>query len=93
MIDMSPYMNDWEDAAAIISGLDLVISVDTSILHLSAAMGKKTFGLLPYLPDWRWELETKDSYWYPNLQLFRQFRPNDWRSVFFELEKCININI
>jgi tetratricopeptide (TPR) repeat protein len=82
LVNMSPYMNSWEDAAAIISSLDLVISVDTSVMHLAAAMGKETWGLVPYVPDWRWGLNSEDTCWYPTLRLFRQKKPGDWDSVF-----------
>lgn len=93
MIDMSKYMNTWEDTASIISGLDLVISVDTSILHLACAMGKKTYGMLSYFPDWRWELDATESFWYPNLKLFRQHACNDWFSVIDKIKNNIIMNI
>lgn len=82
IINMSPHMKTWEDTVSIVGGLDLVISVDTSILHLAAAMGKETFGLLPFFPDWRWQTFSKESYWYPTLKLFRQPQEGDWKSVF-----------
>ena len=53
------------DTAAIISNLDLVISVDTSVAHLAGARGKSVWILLPYVPDWRWLLDREDSPWYP----------------------------
>lgn len=93
IVNMSSHMNDWEDTASIISGLDLIISVDTSILHLSCAMGKKTFGLLPVFPDWRWGLDSESSFWYPTLKLFRQKTKNDWCNVLYDVKKQININI
>ncbi len=65
-------LNDFEDTAALIENLDLVISVDTSVAHLAGTLGKKTFILLPFSPDWRWMLNTNDSPWYPNVKLFRQ---------------------
>lgn len=82
LVDMAPHMNSWEDTAAILSGLDLVISVDTSVMHLAAAMGKETWGLISYVPDWRWGLGSKETCWYPSLRLFRQSAPGDWDSVF-----------
>lgn len=82
LIDMASYMKSWEDTAAIISSLDLVISVDTSVMHLSAAMGKETWGLLSYVPDWRWGLGSRDTCWYPTLRLFRQESHGNWNSVF-----------
>ena len=82
IVNMQKHMETWEDTAAIISGLDLIVSVDTSLMHLAAAMGKPTFGLIPYLPDWRWGLESEDNLWYPTLRLFRQKNPRSWEDVF-----------
>jgi predicted O-linked N-acetylglucosamine transferase (SPINDLY family) len=67
--------------AALCEVLDLVISVDTSIAHLSAALGKKTWVLLPFNPDWRWLLNRADSPWYPSATLYRQERFGDWDGV------------
>ena len=89
MINMSPHMNSWEDTASIIDGLDLIISVDTSILHLSGAMGKNTFGLIPKFPDWRWSLIGNKTIWYPSVRLFRQQNYNDWKSTFIEIKNEI----
>jgi tetratricopeptide (TPR) repeat protein len=85
LINMRDHMNSWEDTAAIIQGLDLVISVDTSILHLAGALGKPTCALMQYAPDWRWALESNKTIWYPNMTLFRQKKLGDWDSVFEEL--------
>ncbi len=69
------------DTAALISELDLVITVDTSIAHLAGALGQTAWVLLPFAPDWRWLLGRGDSPWYPTLRLFRQPRPRDWAAV------------
>jgi hypothetical protein len=74
-------LRDFSDTAALIELMDVVISVDTSVAHLAAAMGKPTWILLPYAPDWRWLLEREDSPWYPTVRLFRQTRHGDWHSV------------
>jgi tetratricopeptide (TPR) repeat protein len=68
--------------AALIGELDLVASVDTSIVHLAAGLGQHTWLLQAYNPDWRWMLEREDSPWYPTLRLFRQPAAGDWRSVY-----------
>jgi len=62
--------------------LDLVISVDTSLAHLSGALGRTTWILLPYVPDWRWLLDREDSPWYPSVKLYRQDKHGDWGGVF-----------
>ena len=76
-------MEDFADAAAIVAQLDLVISVDTAMAHLTAALGKPCWLLLPYfMTDWRWQSERSDSPWYPGvMQLFRQPSQGDWASV------------
>jgi len=74
-------LNDYDDTAALIDGLDLVITVDTSVAHLAGALGKPVWVLLPYNPDWRWMLDREDSPWYPSARLFRQARSGDWDGV------------
>ena len=69
---------NFADTAALISTLDLVITVDTSTAHLAGALGKPVWILLPHAPDWRWLLKREDSPWYPSARLFRQDRPDDW---------------
>jgi len=80
-------INNFTDVAALIETLDLVVSVDTSIAHLSGAMGKKTWILLPFLPDWRWLVDRRDSPWYPTATLYRQSVAGDWDSVVAEVKK------
>jgi Tfp pilus assembly protein PilF len=69
------------DTAAILSNLDLVISVDTAVAHVAGALGRPVWTLLPFAPDWRWMLHRSDTPWYPTMRLFRQPRLNDWPSV------------
>ena len=71
-------LKDFSDTAALISHLDLVISVDTSVAHLAGALGKPIWVLLPFIPDWRWLLEREDSPWYPTARLFRQNDTRVW---------------
>ena len=72
IIDLTADLSDFSDTAALVSCLDLVITVDTSVAHLSAALGRPTWILLPYTPDYRWLLDRDDSPWYPTARLFRQ---------------------
>jgi ADP-heptose:LPS heptosyltransferase len=78
LIDWTSDLQDLTDTAALIANLDLVISVDTAVAHLAGALGKPTWLLLPYSPDWRWMWQREDSPWYPKLRLFRQATPGDW---------------
>jgi ADP-heptose:LPS heptosyltransferase len=71
-------LKDFGDTAALIANLDLVITVDTAVAHLTGAMGKPIWVLIPFVPDWRWMLERSDSPWYPTLRLFRQPVFGDW---------------
>ena len=83
-------LQDFGDTAAVVSLLDLVITVDTSVAHLAGAMGKPVWILLPFSPDWRWLRDRMDSPWYRSARLFRQTSPGDWsgvlRSVRLELD-------
>jgi tetratricopeptide (TPR) repeat protein len=71
----------FEDTAAVVSNLDVVITVDTSVAHLAGALGKPVWIMLPYIPDWRWLLDREDSPWYPTARLFRQTTRDDWKGV------------
>lgn len=76
-----PELVDFTDTAALCDLMDVVISVDTSVAHLSAALGQTTWVLLPYSPDWRWLLERSDSPWYPSARLYRQDSSMRWAGV------------
>jgi Flp pilus assembly protein TadD len=79
--DLTPWMTDYAETAALIDNLDLVITVDTSVAHLAGALGKPVWLLLPHAPDWRWLLSCTDSPWYGSARLFRQEAPGDWTGV------------
>lgn len=79
--DLRAQLVDFTETAAAIAGLDLVISVDTSVVHLAGALGRPVWALLPFAPDWRWMLEREDSPWYPTARLFRQPALGDWKTA------------
>jgi hypothetical protein len=70
------------DTAAVMMGLDLVISSDTAIAHLAGALGRPLWVCLQRVPDWRWMIDREDTPWYPTARLFRQRRRGDWGEVF-----------
>jgi cytochrome c-type biogenesis protein CcmH/NrfG len=80
---------DFDRKAALVTALDLVISVDTSIAHLAGALARPVWILLPYAPDWRWQQERSDSPWYPTARLFRQPRAGDWSAVVDALREAL----
>ena len=77
------------DTAQAMRELDLVISTDTSTVHLAGALGVECWVLLPYAPDWRWGLASENSPWYPNMRLFRQTSPKDWGSVVDKVKRAL----
>ena len=90
--EINPLKN-LDDFAAQISALDLVISISNTTVHMSGALGKKVWTLLPYVPDWRWMLKREDTPWYPNMKLFRQSQMHDWRDVFQRVSLSLELNI
>jgi Tfp pilus assembly protein PilF len=86
-IDSVNKHDDIDGLAAIIEACDLVISIDNTTVHLAGALGKETHVLLPYVPDWRWLLDRKDSPWYQSLRLYRQAAVFDWSEAFANLKQ------
>jgi tetratricopeptide (TPR) repeat protein len=76
---------DFKSTAALCECMDLVLSVDTSLPHLSGALGRRTWLLLPYVPDWRWMRDREDTPWYPSVKLYRQTARGDWSGVFAQV--------
>ena len=76
--DFTKDLTDFADTAALIDALDLIISVDTSVVHLAGALGKPVWLLNRFDTCWRWLLDRDDSPWYPSLRLYRQGVPGDW---------------
>lgn len=91
MTDLGPRLSDFEQTAAAIERLDLVVTVDTAVAHLAGAMGKRAFVLLPQQGlDWRWLTGRSDSPWYPSLTLFRQRTAGDWAPVVEDVRRALN---
>ena len=90
--EAGPFM----DTAALIKNLDLIISVDTSIVHLAGGLGATVWMVHPYSTDWRWIHNRTDSYWYPTMRIFKQQKPFDWdgvmETVAHELQKLVEEN-
>ncbi len=81
MTDLSNDLTDFGETAAVIENLDLIVTVDTSMGHLSGALGKPAWIMIPKAADWRWMLDRSDSPWYPSVRLFRQDKPGGWQPV------------
>jgi ADP-heptose:LPS heptosyltransferase len=89
ILDVSAELGDFADTAALISTLDLVIAVDTSVAHLAGALGKPVWLMVPFAPDFRWLLDREDTPWYPKMRLFRQSRAGDWDGVIARIGEAL----
>jgi tetratricopeptide (TPR) repeat protein len=81
LTDLGPELQSFADTAAAMSNLDLIVTIDTAAAHLAGALGRPTWTLVPFSPDWRWMTEREDCPWYPTMRLFRQTRRREWRDV------------
>lgn len=81
IVDLSPMIENFDDTAFFLSNLDLLITVDTAILHLAGALGIPTLALIQNYPDWRWKISGDTTHWYPSVKLFREEKPNDWENT------------
>ena len=93
MSDLSAELREFDDTAALVATLDLVVTVDTSVGHLSGALGKPTWIMLPKASDWRWLLGRSDSPWYPTVRLFRQAAPGAWDNVIDEVAAALHARV
>jgi tetratricopeptide (TPR) repeat protein len=89
VIDLMDTVNSFADTAALITNLDLVIGVDTSVIHVAGALGKPVWVLSRFDGCWRWMLDRDDSPWYPTLRLFRQPKAGDWASVIKDVSAAL----
>ncbi len=81
IIDLGPEIKDFTDTCGILENMDLLISVDTSIVHVCGAIGRPCWVLLSFNNDWRWLRDREDSPWYKSLRLFRQTKLGEWEDV------------
>jgi len=80
-LDISAELESFAETGAVMEALDLVISVDTAIVHLAGALNRPAWVLIPEPADWRWLLDREDTVWYKSLRLFRQSKPTEWDPV------------
>lgn len=90
LVDAGAKIKDFAEAARAMQEMDLVISVDTSTIHLAGSLGIPAWLLLPYVPEWRWLLDRNDSPWYPSLRIFRQKKLGDWDGVMDEVTQALS---
>jgi ADP-heptose:LPS heptosyltransferase len=81
LLDISAELESFAETGAVMQALDLVIAVDTAVVHLAGALGRPAWVLVPEPADWRWLLHREDSVWYTTLRLFRQTKPTEWQPV------------
>jgi hypothetical protein len=89
LVDLTPHLTDFDETAAAIANLDLVVTVDTAVAHLAGALGRPVWVLSRADHCWRWLTDRTDSPWYPTLRLFRQRRPGDWAPTIAEVVEAL----
>ena len=89
LVDIASELEDFSDTAALISQLELVVTIDTAVAHLAGAMGKPVWTLTHWPPDWRWLLGRDDSPWYPTMRLFRRARTDSWADTILRVAQAL----
>jgi hypothetical protein len=93
-MDLGPFIKDFSDTAAMLENLDLLISIDTSVIHFAGALGKPVWMFMAYSPGHMWMYNREDTPWYPTIRIFRQPAFKDWATpvarVKAELDKLVN---
>jgi ADP-heptose:LPS heptosyltransferase len=93
LFDWMDECGDLMETAALISQLDLVISVDTAVMHLTGALGKPLWLLNRFETEWRWMLEREDTPWYPTMRIFRQPRAGSWDEVVIRVAAALRSHL
>ncbi|MGV3709518.1 MAG: tetratricopeptide repeat protein [Gemmatimonas sp.] len=88
---LGPLFSNFADTAHAVSRLDVVITVDTSVAHLAGSMNVPVWMLIPFVPDWRWQVNRPDSPWYPSATLFRQQKAGDWAAVIARVAQALDV--
>ena len=92
MINLAKDFKTFSDTASALKSMDILVTVDTSVVHLAGALGVKTFLLLPYATDWRWFRDTKKTPWYNSIEIFKQQNHISWEKEINEIiEKLLNL--
>lgn len=89
-VDLNDQIRDFADTAAIMANLDLIVTSCTGPAHLAGALGRPTWTVIPFSPDWRWMEKRDDTPWYPTMRLFRQDRRGDWTGVMRRLAAALS---
>lgn len=87
IVDCKKYINDFYDTAAILKNMDLVITIDSSIVHLAGALGVKTYLMLPASTEWRWFQDNESTLWYNSVKVFKQKQQAHWSDVILRIKK------
>jgi hypothetical protein len=83
-------LKDFADTAAVLQEMDLLISVDTSVVHLAGALNRPVWMMIAAMPDWRWLMQGESSAWYPSLRIFRQRARGDWAPVIADIDRALD---
>lgn len=89
---LKKYISDYNDTAALLKNIDIMITIDSSIAHMAGALGVKTYLVLPHTAEWRWFDDTEKTIWYDNIKIFKQKQAGDWAEVFERIKTELNNN-
>ncbi|MFN4152893.1 MAG: hypothetical protein ACK4IX_18260, partial [Candidatus Sericytochromatia bacterium] len=89
IFQLSSKIEDFSDSAGILDNVDLLVSIDSAIPHLSGAMNRPVFMLIPYSADWRWPISGDKTFWYPSMDIIRQTEIGNWQTVFDQVKEKI----
>ena len=84
---------DFCETARLVQEMDLIITVDTALIHIAGSLGKTAFLMLPWEPEWRWQINKNDTPWYESVRIIRQRTPGNWSSIIDELTKALESGV